>query len=150
MQNISRILPASRQNFFRLEPVRPKKYFQSGPYTQKKYFHHAKTPPKTPDPTSLNIPLIPGDCSPPMILLRRRNTGAGIRKNSAVETMPTPGKISHQNRHFLKIPVLIGKKPAFLAARQNAQKKDTFSSMAGDCPCWMTAIARKKRGFLQG
>jgi hypothetical protein len=37
--------------------------------------------------------------------------------------MPTPGNISPQNRPFLKIPVLIGKKPAFLAARENAQKQ---------------------------
>jgi hypothetical protein len=67
-----------------------------------------------------------------------------------VETVPTPGKISPQNRHFLKIPVLIGKKSASLAARQNAQKKGKFPSMPGDCPCRMTAVARKKRRFLQG
>jgi hypothetical protein len=40
-----------------------------------------------------------------------------------VETVPTPKKIPHQNRPFLKIPVLIGKKPASLAARENAQKQ---------------------------
>jgi hypothetical protein len=67
-----------------------------------------------------------------------------------VETVPTPGKILPQNRPFLKIPILIGEKPASLAARQNAQKKGRFPSMPGDCPCRMTAIARKKMGILKG
>jgi hypothetical protein len=40
-----------------------------------------------------------------------------------VETVPTPGQISPYNLPFLKIPDLIGKKPASLAGRQNAQKK---------------------------
>jgi hypothetical protein len=40
-------------------------------------------------------------------------------------------------------------KTSLLAARQNAQKKGKFSSMAGDCPCRMTAIARKRGGFFK-
>jgi hypothetical protein len=74
-----------------------------------------------------------------------------------VETVPTPGKIPRQNRPFLKIPVLTGKKPASLAARQNAQKR------ANSRPCQhlplpddrcckknerVYAKAEKRTGFL--
>jgi hypothetical protein len=41
-----------------------------------------------------------------------------------VETVPTPGKIPHQNRCFFKIPVLTGKKPCTLEGFEKAQKWD--------------------------
>ena len=36
-----------------------------------------------------------GDCKSPAVVLRRRNPMTKIRKNSAVETMPTPEEIPH-------------------------------------------------------
>jgi len=144
------ILPASRQNFFRQKPKRIKKIFPVRPVPAKKYFHHRKDSHENPHPTSLNIPLIPSDSKSshdpsPTENPGRRNpekfgSGNGVhaRKDFASESS------FPENTRFNR------EKTSLLAARQNAQKKDKFSSMAGDCPCRMTAIAREKTGFLQG
>jgi len=41
-----------------------------------------------------------GDCKSPEIVLRRRNPMTKSRKNSAVETVPTPEEISFLNHYF--------------------------------------------------
>ena len=87
--------------------------------------------------------------SPPWIILRRRDFRAGFRKNSAVEMVPTAGKILRQNRVFPKIPDLSGKKPCNLEPGENAQKPDPPAACpAVRCPP-VAAMARKLRGVLQ-
>jgi len=45
------------------------------------------------------------------------------RKNSAVETVPTPGIISRLNRYFPEIPILTWNKAASLEALRKSAKK---------------------------
>ena len=109
---------------------------------------HGATPapgppnPHTPGPAPAALIRIPGtalslytpprgeDCKSPWIILRRRKFRAKSRKNSAVEVVPTPGKILRLNRCFLKIPDLIVKKPCYLEALENAQKPHNRKSMS--------------------
>ena len=54
--------------------------------------------------------------------------------------VPTPDKILHLNRYFLKIPDLIAKKPCNLEARENAQKPDSRYSVPASNALQMTAM----------
>ncbi|GEM_PF-5901312 len=142
--------PGFSPKFFPTETKANQKNISGPARAREKYFHHRKDSHENPHPTSLNIPLIPSDSKSshdpsPTENPGRRNpekfgSGNGVHARKDFTSESSFPENTRFNRE----------KTSLLAARQNAQKKDKFSSMARDCPCRMTPIARKKTGFLQG
>ena len=64
----------------------------------------------------------PADGNSPLIIAPTKDLIQPEKRNySAVEVVPTPGKIPFINRCFSEIPVLTQKKAVSLAGRENAQ-----------------------------